>query len=393
MPPLKVLVAHNDYQQAGGETAAVEAEVALLRARGHAVVYYARENAEIAHFSAATKAASVPATVYSRKTYRELRELVERERPDVAHVHNVFPLLSPSAYRALSDAGVPIVQGVHNYRFMCPNGLFYTHGGICERCIGGNTIHAVRLRCYRDSYAQSALYAMAVGLHRHAGTFGLIRRFVVPGSFTGEKLVESGIVPAERISVLDYFLPELPAPGSFSERPPHVAFLGRLSDEKGLWTLLAAMRDVPELGLKIFGTGPLNEPIRRYLARECVRNVEMCGFVSGEAKWEALRSALAVVVPSHWYDVSPLTVMESLAAGTPVIAPRHGNFPHTIADSRTGLLFRPQDSSHLRDKLAWLVEEPERALALGGQARRVAESRYNASTHYDRLLEIYGTLA
>jgi glycosyltransferase involved in cell wall biosynthesis len=394
MSPLKVLVIHNEYQQAAGEAAAVEAQVNLLQQHGHHLVFYRRDNADIAGFGVMDKAAFPADTLYSRRTYRDIRELAARERPHVAHVHNVFPLISPSVYRALKDARVPTVQTVHNYRFLCPNGLFYTHGQVCERCIRGNTLHAVRWRCYRDSYPMSALYALAVGVHRRQGTFRLIDRFVAPAAFTARKLIEGGIAAPDRVSVLNNFLPDpLPRPGVFSRRDPHILYLGRLSDEKGLRILLDAMRGLPKLRLKIFGTGPLEAPIRQYLARERVQNVEMGGFISGEAKWDALRSALAVVVPSKWYEVFPYSVIEGLTAGTAVVAPNHGNFPETVADQQTGLLFRAGDSGDLRETLAILAGDPDRALAMGQRAREVAEQRYTAARHYESLLDIYRMVA
>ncbi|HYF66017.1 MAG TPA: glycosyltransferase, partial [Herpetosiphonaceae bacterium] len=147
-------------------------------------------------------------TVFSRPAYRRLRELVRRERPDVAHVHNVFPLLSPAVYRALRAEGVPIVQTIHNFRLLCPNALFFTRGAICERCKGGNMLHAVRLACYRDSRLLSALYATTIMAHRRAGTFAAIDRFIALTEFTAAKLVEGGIARPDRISVLGNFLAE-----------------------------------------------------------------------------------------------------------------------------------------------------------------------------------------
>jgi len=156
---VKILIVHNHYQQPGGEQMAVEAQVSLLRERGHRVILYMRNNAEIERYGLWQKVIFFPKTIFSRRTYREIRALVMRERPDVAHVHNVFPLISPSVYWALKDSGVPVIQTVHNFRFLCPNALFYTHGRICERCKYGNTLHAVRWKCYRQSYILSTLYA------------------------------------------------------------------------------------------------------------------------------------------------------------------------------------------------------------------------------------------
>jgi glycosyltransferase involved in cell wall biosynthesis len=386
---MKVLVVHNYYQQPGGERVSEEAQVALLRERGHKVILYTRDNAEIKHYRAWEKAAFFPRTVFSRRTFQEIRDLVTAEQPDVAHVHNVFPLISPSVYRALKDAAVPIVQTVYNFRFLCPNGFFYTQGQICERCKYGNTLHAVRFRCYRQSYVLSALYALVIALHRRWGTFALIDHFTAPAEFTAHKLVEGGLAPRKKITVLGYFLPDpLPVPGSFKHRKPYVAYLGRLSEEKGLWTLLDAVAGFSELRLKVLGEGPLADSMRRYVKEHHLTNVEMVGFVSGEAKWDVLREALAVVVPSEWYENSPFVALESLAAGTPVVTSDLGSLPDVVDGGKSGLLFRPGDSQDLRQKLTWLVAHPEETLALGHYGRQVAETQYSAEAHYRRLMTI-----
>ena len=184
---MKILLVHNNYQQVGGEKAAVESQIELLRRHQHQVLPFIKESLDIKGYRLAAKIALLPRTFYSRQAYHQVRSLVKQERPDLAHVHNVFPLISPSVYRALAAAGVPIIQTVHNFRFLCPNALFYTHGQICERCKHGQTLHAVHLKCYRQSYLLSALYALTIGLHRRWGTFQRIDQFIALTNFTAQK--------------------------------------------------------------------------------------------------------------------------------------------------------------------------------------------------------------
>lgn len=389
-PPLRILQVHNDYQRRGGERTAIDAQTRLLRERGHTVLLYGRSNQEIGHFGLMEKAAFFPRAIYSRRTYAEIRALAAAERPDVAHVHNVFPLMSPAVYRALKDAAVPIVQTVYNFRLMCPNGLFYTHGQVCERCKHGNMLHAVRWRCYRNSYVLSGLYAASIGLHRRHGTFDLIDRYLAPTEFTARQLVEGGVTPEGRVDVVRYFVPDpLPELGPFEHREAHFVYLGRLSSEKGLWTLLAAIRHLPHVRLRMLGEGPLEGSIRAHLDDHHMSNVELMGFVDGQTKWDELRSATAVVVPSEWYENSPLSVIESLSVGTPVVASDIGSLPETVTDSETGLLFRLGDSQDLAAKLGWLAAHPKEAHAMGRRARQVAETLYSADRHYAQLLEVY----
>jgi len=387
---MRLLVIHNHYQQPGGEQVAVEAQVSLLRERGHKVNLYTRDNAEIERYRLWQKAAFFPAAVFSRRTYGEIRTLIARERPDVAHVHNVFPLISPSVYLALKDSGVPVVQTVHNFRFLCPNALFYTRGRICERCKYGNTLHAVRWKCYRQSYILSSLYALTIGLHRRAGTFNLIDRFIALTEFTAQKLVESGLTTQDKISVLGNFMPNpLPSHGSFETREPYVVYLGRLSPEKGVEVLLDAATGLPDLKVKIAGGGPQSGALRAIAQRRGLQQVEFLGRVVGEEKWKLLRHATAVVVPSVWYETFSFAALEGPVAGTPVVASNLGSLPYVVEDGKSGLLFQAGDSQDLREKLAWLVRHTAEALRMGRYGRQVVEKKYSAEAHYGKLMEIY----
>jgi glycosyltransferase involved in cell wall biosynthesis len=390
---MKILVVHNHYQQFGGEHTAVEAQTALLRGHGHEIVLYTRDNATIQGYGARDKALFFPRTVFSRETYDQVTRLVQQERPAVAHVHNVFPLISPAVYRALATAGVPIVQTVHNFRFLCVNSLFYTHDRICELCKSGKMSHAVRLRCYRNSYSLSALYALSIGLHRRWGTFQMIDRFIALSGFSAQKLVEGGVATRDRITVLGNFLPDpLPAPRSLAACPPYVLYLGRLSREKGVATLIEAMAGVPELGLKILGDGPEASELRRLVAQRGLTNVEFMGHVTGEEKWELLRGALVTVVPSLWYEHFPFALLESMAVGTPVVASRLGSLADLIDEGRSGLLFRHGDSAGLAAVLRALAGQPDRALGMGNLARQTVEDRWTSRVHYQGLMHLYGEL-
>jgi glycosyltransferase involved in cell wall biosynthesis len=387
---MKVLVVHNNYREPGGEMVVYQAEKELLSQRGQTVLTWWRDNAEIAGYKPKQKAAFLVNTLYNRQTYRELSAFVRTERPDVAHVHNVFPLLSPAVYRVLHDSGVPIVQTVHNFRLLCPNGLFYTHGQVCERCKSGNTLHAVRFKCYRNSHLFSALYALSIGLHRRWGTFGFIDHFITLTEFTAQKLVESGLTTADKITVLGNFLPEpLPDPGSFEKREPYVVYLGRLSPEKGVNILLDAITSLSDLGLKIAGDGPQVESLRIMAHQRGLERVEFLGFVAGERKWDLLRNGTATIVPSVCYENFPFSVLESLAVGTPVVASNLGSLPYVVAEGKSGRLFRPGDSQDLREKLTWLAQQPAEALRMGQYGRQTVELKYSAEAHYKALVNVY----
>jgi glycosyltransferase involved in cell wall biosynthesis len=387
---MKVLLIHNRYQQPGGERVAVEAQATLLREQGQDLVCYTRDNTEIQRYGLWQKAGFFGETFFSLKAWREIRSLVESERPDIAHVHNVFPLISPSAYRALKASGVPIVQTVHNFRFLCPAGIFYTQDRICERCKYGNTLAAVRWRCYRKNYCLSAEYAATIALHRRWNTFRLIDRYLALTEFAAKKLVESGLTTWDRVSVLGHFLPNpLPVPGSFESREPFLVYLGRLTAEKGVSTLLEAMSELPDLRLKVMGDGPQAGTLRAMARNMGLDHVEFLGRVAGDEKWKLLQQAMAVVVPSMCYEQFGFVVLESLAVGTPVVASNLGSLPYIVEDGRSGVLFPPGDSRQLRQRLAWLASHPEATLTMGRYARQLVETKYSSDTHYKQLMAIY----
>ncbi len=388
----KVLVIHNSYQHFGGEDAAVQAQLQLLRSRGHEVILYSKQSSSIRDYSLRAQAIFFPTTVFNWNAYREIKALVRREKPDIAHVHNVFPLISPSAYMALQHSGIPIVQTLHNYRFLCPNAFFFTQGRVCELCKFGNTSHAVRLRCFHDSALLSGLYALTLALHRRIDTFRAISQFIALTQFTADQLVEGKVTSSDKVTVLGNPLPEpLPAAGAPNRRDGSIVYMGRLSEEKGVWTLLEAFRRQPEMRLIVMGDGPLAEPMRSYIREQGMRNVRMAGFVTGEAKWEMLRLAAACVVPSVCYECFPLSALESFAVGTPVIASRLGSLQHVVKDRENGYLFDPGDAADLGDKIARLLSNPDESATMGQAGHSMALQQYTASAHYEQLMRIYRT--
>ena len=391
----KILLVHNYYQQRAGEFSAVTRQIALLRQYGHDLIVYTKDNRTIKEFGLADKVKFMPNTVFSKQVYNEVMQRVQRTRPDVAHVHNVYPLLSPAIYRALKDAQVPIVQTLHNFRFLgCANSYFYIDGQICERCKYGNTLHAIKHRCYRDSYPLSALYAFTIALHRRLGTFRHIDRFIALNRFTAQMMIESGLATADKISVLGNFLAEpLPEPGSYSNRKPFFIFLGRLSPEKGIDVLIEAMASVPHLGLKVLGTGTEKERLERRAQVLGLDKVEFLGWVDGDEKWRLLREATATVVPSVCYEQFPSAALESLAVGTPVVGSNLGGLPSLVQHEETGLLFEAANSSDLAQQLKHLSASPHLAYEMGRRGRERVLSHYVASVHYEKLMAIYREVA
>jgi len=234
---MRVLLVHGAYQQFGGEDSVVRAERELLERHGDEVLLYSRHNDETKAFSATEKAAFFPQTVYSFKTSGEIADAVHGFKPDVAFVHNVYPLLSPSVYHKLHSLGVPAVQVLHNFRPFCPNGFYYTQGQICEACREGNYLNAVRKRCYKDSYIFSGLYALTLGSNRLAGMVNKISGFICLTEFFKIKMQEAG-VPDSKLFVRPNFVYAPPLTSGSNDAGRYAIFMGRLSPEKGCWTLI-----------------------------------------------------------------------------------------------------------------------------------------------------------
>ena len=384
---MKVLQLHNLYRIAGGEDAVVHRERLLLQQHGHQVIALERSNAETDHWPEWRRARMLPDTFFSAESYRMVREICRRERPDVAHVHNVFFLLSPSVYYALDREGVPVVQTCHNFRFLCANAIFYTEGGLCERCVGGNYFHAALRRCYHESRAQSLALAASLAWHRYAGHWwDRIDAFIALSEFSRRKLIEGGL-PEDRLFLKPHFLDSNVAPPCVNG--DYAVVMGRLHPEKDVQTAIEAFQHLPELRLLVLGEGPLMEPLKALAQRLGLRNVEFRGFVGGAARFEILRQSKLLVLPSRVYENFSVSVLEAYAMGKPVVASRIGAIAEMVKEGETGLLFEPGQPADLAQKIRQLIERPERASELGRAARAHFEHHFTADTNYRQLMDIY----
>lgn len=374
---MRILIAHNAYQHRGGEDSVVDAEIALLRSHGHEVETYFRHNDDLADMSSAVAARQ---TMWSSRTAHDLAARISRLRPDVLHVHNTFPLISPSLYWAAERAGVPVVQTLHNFRMMCLNALFLRESKVCEDCLGHLPWRGVVRRCYRGSSTASAALAGMLMLHRGLGTYRhKVARYIALNAFCRHKFIEGGL-PAERLVVKPNFV-DFPLPETVPRQG--VLFVGRLSIEKGIATLAQAAALLPNIYLRVAGQGP------EAAALDGRPGVTRLGSLPGEAVRREMNRAAALVVPSIWYETFGLVIVEAFACGTPVIASRIGVIRDLVRDGETGLLFEPGNPRDLANKLAWAQAHPEQMEAMGRNARAQYEAEFSAEVNYRRLMEIY----
>jgi glycosyltransferase involved in cell wall biosynthesis len=379
---MKSLLCHEFYQQFGGEDRSFLDEAALLRRYGHQVVEYTRHNDEITHNNRIGVAAR---SICNADTYCELRELIRRERPDIMHCTNVFPLISPAAYQAAHDAGVPIVQALRNYRLLCPSATLMRDGRVCESCM--NKVFpwpAVRHACYHNSRVGSAVVAAMLGIHSLKGTWRQIDHFYAPSHFARNVFIRAGM-PAEKIDVKPNLV--CPDPGPGPGDGGYVLFVGRLSPEKGISTLLRAWTELKDrIPLRIIGDGPCRELVQQAAAND--PRIAHLGEKSAAEVVKELRHATCLVMSSVWYETFGRTIIEAYAAGTPVVASRLGAMQELVLHRKTGLLFDPGSSSALLQAVRTLYYDSDLA-AMRARARREFEDNYTAEQSYHRLLFIY----
>jgi glycosyltransferase involved in cell wall biosynthesis len=382
---MKLLLCHNHYQQAGGEDEVFAAESALLESFGHRVVRYTVHNERIADMGRARLATD---TLWNRESHRHVRRLIRHERPDVVHFYNTFPLLSPAVYHAARNEGCPVVQSLHNYRLLCPNGLFYREGRICEDCLGKFVPwNGVLHKCHRNDRAATAVTtAMLVG-HRLLGTWKRTVDIYVAGmtNFVREKFRAGGI-PVDRLVLKPNFV--FPDPGEGAGDGGYALFAGRLTPEKGLATLLEAWKRLPEgRSLTILGDGQMAPEVER--AAACHPGIEWLGRKSLDETFALLQRAAFLICPSQWYEAMPRILVDSFAVGTPVLASDLGAMADVVHDGLEGLHFRAGDADHLAERASWLFDHPDERSKMRAAARAEYQDRFTAEKSHAILMDVY----
>ncbi len=380
---MRILVAHNTYQQPGGEDAVFAAETALLRRYGHEVVEYTEDNRRINEMSRLAVAAQA---IWSGSSRQRLFVLLRDVRPNVAQFHNTFLLISPSVYSACREVRVPVVQTLHNYRLLCPRATFFWDGDVCEDCLSKTSPWPGVLRaCYRGSRSQTAVVAMMLTFHRWLKTWQKqVDLYIALTEFARQKFIEGGL-PAEKIVVKPNFVNHDPGVSEVDGR--YALFVGRLSPEKGVRTLLEAWKKLKGVPLKVVGDGPLMAEVRMQAGQ--LPDVEVLGRCYHQEVVDLLKEAKFLVFSSEWYEGFPMVIAEAFACGLPVIASRLGAMAEIIEDGKTGLFFTPGDSENLAEKVGWLWSRPNEIKRMGKEERKEYERKYTAEKNYGVLMEIY----
>ena len=405
---LKIVMAHKFFHPAGGPETVLFQSMRVLNSLGHEVIpfsmkhhrnlktpysrYFVSEVDYNNHNGDILKKLKTAVNlVYSVEAQRKMEALINDTRPQLAHLHNIYHQISPSILRALKRHGIPVVMTLHDFKLACPSYTFLRNGTPCEICEGKHFYRAVAHRCVKNSFLSSFLCATEMYLHKMLQTYSKgVDVFIVLSQFSKEKMIQYGL-PEEKIEVLpncidvDQYRPQKMV-------GDYVLFLGKLSEKNGIFTLVQAMKHIPEVKLKVAGEGEMGPLLKEYVAREGLKNAEFLGFMAEEKLKKLMQECYFTVFPSLCYHNCPMSVLESLASGKPVLASNLGSVPEFVEDGVDGFLFEPGDPTDLAEKIKYLFRKPLLVKKMGIAGRLKIESRFLSETYYPRLLKIYQRL-
>lgn len=389
-----ILLVHNYYQIPGGEDTVVKNEAQLLEKHGHKVVLYKRSNDEIKQMNFLQKLLLPLAAVFSLKTYREVRNVIREEEIDIMHVHNTLTMVSPSVFWAAFSCKVPVVQTLHNFRMICPNGLFFNNGQVCEKCLEKGIGQAVKNSCYRGSKAQTLIVVFSMIFHRMIGTYKKVS-YICLTEFNRQKLLAKNkaahFVREENVFVKPNFTHVSAVENRKERRLRQGVFVGRIEEIKGIVPLLEAWKEIKDIDLVMCGTGPLENWAKEYCQENKMTNVQMMGFTQHDEVMEIISESEFLVLSSLLYEGFPMTIAESLACGTPVLCSDIGNLGSLVENDFNGYKFKVGDISDIRrtvKKMADCSHKEEMYQA----CRKCFEDNYSEDANYQQLMHIYNQI-
>jgi glycosyltransferase involved in cell wall biosynthesis len=385
---LKVLIVHNFYQIPGGEDSVVKNEKEMLIENGHDVLLYTRHNNEINKMGIIRKVGVLFESIFSIKTYNEVTNIIKKEKIDIVHVHNTLSLISPSVYYAAFKCNVPVIQTIHNFRFLCPKGTFARDEKICEECIENNLLSALTHRCYRNSVVGSLIMVFMLKFHRILGTYKKINGYITLTEFNKEKLSVL-IKDKSKIYVKPNFVKKVKDEFVKREIKNYFVFIGRLDKLKGINLLVEAWREIKDTELYIIGDGPEHEAVQNYIKEKKSTNIKLLGFLTKENAFKIIENAKAIIVPSQWYEGFPMTIVESFSLGVPVIAGDIGNLSSIVENEKNGVSFIFNSKEDLIDKVNYLNSNEELDIKLSINAYDKFARMYTDKINYEILNHIY----
>lgn len=379
---MKILQVHNRYKKRGGEETVVDEEKRVLEQQGHTVIQYLKDSSVIDNYSKVDLVRLILSQRRSRRTEKEFKDLIERERPDICHVHNVYPLITPGIYGLCQAYGIPVVQTLHNFKLICTNGLLFRDGQTCEECLNGSLYHSVKLKCYRDSYLATAIQVDAIQYHRNIGTWNdKIDKYICLTAFQKNKLVAGGLIE-DKISIKPNFLQR----GHLHDvvNGDYFLFVGRLDIGKGLNDLLQLFEENRKSKFVLIGESDHPNLFSEY------KNVEYLGKQGRDEVMRYLSGCRAVLFPSNLYEGMPMVIIEAFSMKKPVIARDLGAMSSMIEHRSTGLKY--ENVTGLIEAVNLLDSDIDLSLEMGENAFQEYESSYTESLGYENLMSIYSEI-
>lgn len=384
---MKILQVHNAYRHVGGEEIAVAAEKAMLEQHGHDVKQWIVENSKLDQLNTLTKISVALGSIWSSQSYRMTRKLLRDLQPDVVHVHNTTPQVSPSVYAACQSLKVPVVHTLHNYKLVCPGAYLYRDSAICEDCVGKSIpLPAIQHGCYRQNHFQTAVATTGLVFNRFKGTYNTeVDLYIALTRFARQKFINGGL-PADKIAVKPNFVTTDIQPGN--HKGGYALFVGKLVQYKGLETVLKAWDSLQaNIPLKVIGQGPLEILLKSNIPK----NIEYLGRLPRPQVVELLRNANLLIFPSEWYEGFPMVIAEAFATGCPVIAAKCGAAAEVVRDGVSGWHFNSGDSDDLVQKIECAWSNPEELRRRGSLAREQYDNHYSLERNYSMLMSLYET--
>jgi len=381
---VKIIVIHNEYGTFSGEEAVVQRQVELVANMGHHVCRFSRSSAEIPHMRFG-RVRAFCSGIYSFSSKEVMRELLREHKPDIVHIHNLFPLISPSIPGECTRLGVPVVMTVHNYRLVCPNGLHMPKNSvkICERCCGGREYWCILKNC-EVSLPKSLGYAIRNYVARKARLYlGNVSIYACLTHFQKRRLIAEGY-PEDRMAVVPNMAQRIDLPGEPS-LGEYAGFVGRLSPEKGVAVLLQAAKSLSNVRFAVAG----DYSAMRDMVSKATANIALQGHIPSESISSFYQAARLIVLPSTCFEGFPMTILEAMVHARPVVAPRIGGIPEIVDDGITGLLFEPGNAKDLAQKIQYLWDCPDLCRQMGQAGQEKALREYSPEKHYDRLMAVY----
>ncbi|MFC7371385.1 glycosyltransferase family 4 protein [Fictibacillus iocasae] len=385
---IKILIVHNYYKQSGGEDKVVNEEINLLRKNGNKVITFFVKNEEINTDSFLEKIKLGIDTLWSNKSYREIKRILLKEKPDLVHFHNTVPLLSPSVYYACENLKIPVIQTLHNYRLACPSAMLLRDGEVCEKCIEGSLLNSLKYGCYRNSRIQTLPISSMLFTHRLLDTWNSrVDKYIALTNFAKNKFREIGI-DENRINVKPNFINQ-----NISKeviiKENRIVFVGRISKEKGVHLLLEAWNNLSpkiEWKLDIIGDGPLLNKFRSEYGQ--IDNIQFHGLLKDYNVLDHMAKAKYVIIPSVWYEGFPMTIVESYSVNTPVISSNIGSLKEIVNNGITGFHFDNNDISSL-EKVLQKALTYSNYQTMQKNVKHEFESKYTSEVNYKMLINTY----